>query len=428
MGRGQGRAVAGSGAVAAPRRGDSLGRGEARRVALAAQGLADPRPSTAADARALLAAIRRLGLLQLDSVSVVARAHYLPLFSRLGAYDRALLDRLAAHDGQGTPRGKRRLFEYWAHEASLLPVELQPRLRWRMAQAAAGQGVWQGVARVGREQKDLVSGILRRIGAEGPLAVSDLAGSGRRTSAWWGWHEGKAALEWLFWTGQLTAAGRRGFERRYDLPERVLPAAVLAAPTPTEADAQRDLLRHAVRALGVATYGDLRDYYRLPAAAARLRLAELVEAGEVRPVAVQGWRQTAFLDPAARFPRRARATALLAPFDPLVFERSRTERLFDFVYRIEIYTPADKRLHGYYVLPFLLHDRLVARVDLKADRAARRLLVRGAHAEPWADPGEVAAALAPELGRLAAWLGLATVAVSPEPGLAAALQGLHPAD
>lgn len=411
-------------AAPAPRRGDRLSARAARRLALAAQGLARPSPAPPVDAAALRRTIRRLAVLQLDSVNVLTRAHYLPLFSRLGGYDRALLDRLACHDGAGVPRRRRRLFEYWAHEASLLPVELQPQLRWRMARAAAGQGVWSGVAAFARERPEVVAAVLAEVAGRGPLGVSQLAEPGSRRGGWWGWSHGKTALEWLFWTGQLTAAGRRGFERLYDLPERVLPPEILAAPTPDPAEAQRALLRRAAAALGVATAADLRDYFRLPVADTQARLAELVEAGELTPVLVEGWQQPAFLAPGLPVPRRAEAAALLAPFDPLVWERARTERLFGFRYRIEIYTPAERRQHGYYVLPFLLGDRLVARVDLKAERMLGQLLVRAAHLEPKASPATVAAALAVDLGRMATWLGLERVVVEPKGDLAPALAPL----
>ncbi|MEK0084343.1 winged helix-turn-helix domain-containing protein [Benzoatithermus flavus] len=410
------------GLVPPPKRSDALSLGEARRLALAAQGLARPRPRHPPDAAGLRRAIRRLALLQLDSVNVLARAHYLPLFARQGAYDRALLDRLACHDGAPARRSRRTLFEYWAHEASLLPVELQPLLRWRMARAEAGEGVWSGIAALGREQPELVRRVLDEVRARGPLGVSDLPDPGSRRGGWWGWNHGKTALEWLFWTGRITAAGRRnGFERLYDLPERVLPEAILSAPTPDPADAQRELLRCSAAALGIATEADLRDYFRLPVADARARLQELVEAGELVPVQVEGWRQPAYRAADITIPRRAQTTALLAPFDPLIWERARTERLFGFRYRIEIYTPAERRRYGYYVLPFLQGDRLVARVDLKADRARGRLLVRSAHGEPGIDAREVAEALAAELAHMSAWLGLGSVTVEPAGDLAPAL-------
>jgi hypothetical protein len=322
------------------------------------------------------------------------------VFSRLGSYDPALLD-TAVYGGR-----RRRLFEYWGHEASLLPVEQQPLLRWRMQRAKNGDGTWSGVARFGRKQAAYCNAVLEQIREQGPLGVSGLQSAGRRSGAWWGWSEGKVALEWLFWSGQITTHSRRRFERVYDLTERVLPPAVLALPTPTVADAQRELVRIAARAMGVATERDLRDYYRLSPADARARIAELVEHGEITPVRVEGWDRVAYLASGARIPRSIDAQALLSPFDSLVWFRDRLQRLFDFHYRIEIYTPAHKRVHGYYVLPFLLGDRLVARVDLKADRAAGRLRVIATHHERGVDRRAVDAGLRAELARMATWLGL----------------------
>jgi uncharacterized protein YcaQ len=379
---------------------------EARRIALAAQGFGRSRPVRRVSAADVLRTVRRLGVVQIDSVNVLVRSHYLPAYSRLGGYSVDLLDR-AAYDGR-----ERQLFEYWGHEASLLPVELQPSLRWRMERARRGVGVWSGVARFGREHAGVCTAVLAEVRERGPVGISDLRAGGRRRGGWWGWSEGKVALEWLFWTGQVSTHSRRRFERVYDLTDRVLPGDVLAMPAPDVADAQRQLLRTASRALGVATERDLRDYFRLPVADARARIAELMEAGDLDAVSVDGWRQTAFLDPSARKPRSIDACALLSPFDSLVWERSRTERLFDFRYRLEIYTPAHKREHGYYVLPFLVGDRLAARVDLKADRARSTLRVVAAHCEPWATPGDVAGPLREELRGLAAWLGLERVAVS----------------
>lgn len=383
---------------------------EARRIALAAQGLARPRPSRPAAMADVARVARSLGLLQIDSVNVLVRSHYLPLYSRLGPYARDLLDQ-SAYAGR-----RRRLFEYWGHEASLLPVETQPLLRWRMERARRGVGVWRGVARFGREHPDVCDRLLDEVRERGPLGISDFTGGKRRKGGWWGWSEGKVALEWLFWTGQVSTHSRRRFERIYDLTERVLPEEVVEAATPEPAEAQKGLMRVASRALGIATERDLRDYFRLPVADARARLRELVEAGELLPVAVEGWRQPAYLDPAARAPRRVEAQALLSPFDSLVWERDRTERLFDFHYRLEIYTPAHRRRHGYYVLPFLLGDRLVARVDLKADRVRGTLRVLRAHCEEQVAPGEVAGPLRDELELLADWLGLARVATSRRKG------------
>ena len=394
---------------------DTLSLAEARRIALAAQGFGDARPRGAPHLRHLHRVLERTALFQIDTVNVLTRAHYLPLYARLGDYPRALLEQAA-----WGPR--KTLFEYWAHEASLLPLELHPWLRWRMARAERGEGDLGPAEAPSRATAALrPRAILQRISAEGPLAASDLEGA-KGSGGWWGWSDAKSASEWLFWTGRITTATRRAsFERVYDLTERVLPSAVLDRPTPSEPDAHRHLLRIAARSLGVATAGDLRDYFRLSPDDAKPRIAELVEAGEITPVRVEGWTQPAYLDPAGKRPRRVRARALLAPFDPLIWERSRTERLFGVRYRIEIYTPADKRLHGYYVLPFLLGDRLVARVDLKADRAAGRLLVQGAHAEPGA-PATVATELAAELRSMADWLALNQVEVRPSGDLSGALQ------
>jgi uncharacterized protein YcaQ len=375
---------------------------EARRVALAAQGFGEPRPE-APTARHLARVLDRLGLVQIDSVNVLVRAHYMPLFSRLGAYDRALLDK-AAYDGK-----RRRLFEYWGHEASLIRLDLQPLLRWRMERAIRGEGIYGGLARFGREQRAFVEACLQEIAAQGPLSAGELSEGGRGQGSWWGWSDGKRALEWLFWAGQVAIAGRRGFERVYDLPERVLPAAVVGAPTPPADEAQRALLRLAARALGIASERCLRDYFRLGVADAKLRIAELVEAGELLPVAVEGWSAPGYLDPAARMPRRIAAQALVSPFDPVVWERSRAERLFDFRYRIEIYTPAEKREFGYYCLPFLLGERIVARVDLKADRPAGRLVVHSIHPEASVRPEAIAPALGVELRLMARWLKLPAI-------------------
>jgi uncharacterized protein len=380
----------------------ALSAAEARRLALAAQGFGRPRPDREPGGWDLRRVLRHVGLLQIDSVNVLARAHYLPAFSRLGPYPRELLDRASM-------RAPRRLFEYWGHEASLIPVELQPLLRWRMERAASE--AWGGMRRVVRDRPDLVDSVLEQVRERGPIAASDLdERRPRRSGPWWDRSEGKQALEWLFWSGRVTAARRRRFERLYDLPERVLPRAVLEAPTPSLADAQRELVRIASRSLGVAAERDLRDYFRLPTAETKARVAELVEAGDLVAVEVEGWGRTpAYLAAGARIPRRLEASALIGPFDSLIWERSRVRRLFGFDYRLEIYVPAAKRRHGYYVLPLLLGDALVGRVDLKADRTAGTLLVRALHVESNA-PNETREALAIELEALARWLGLETVA------------------
>ncbi len=391
----------------------------ARRIALAAQGFASERPDGATNVGHVKRAIDRLGLLQIDSVNVLTRAHYLPLFSRLGNYDSAHLDEIAW--GRKSRRG---LFEFWAHEASLLPLSTQPLWRWRMDRAARNAGDGKGkLHSFRREKAKYIGEILRQVTDRGAIAASELENAGPGRGAWWGWSDGKLALEWLFFAGHLTTATRRGtFERVYDLTERVLPATVQAMPTPSPEEAQRELLRLSARAMGVATETDLRDYYRLGVADTKARLAELVEAGELLQVEVEGWQKPGYLDLAARQPRSVEARALLAPFDPLIWERDRTHRIFDFFYRIEIYTPAAKRVHGYYVLPFLLGDKLVGRVDLKADRANSTLLVHAAHLEEGADAKEVAGPLRKELRLMADWLGLEKMSLPKTGPLAKALK------
>ncbi len=392
---------------------EKLSLATARRITLAAQGFADPRPTGAITRRHLQRVLDRIGLLQIDSVSAVVRAHYMPLYSRLGAYPMALLD-------DAMQPKKRLLFEYWAHEASLLPLETYPLLRWRMARAE--DGMYGGLAKFGRANRPYIEEIFRQVVDRGPIAASDIAGA-KGSGGWWGWSQEKHAFEWLFWAGRITTHSRRGFERLYDLPERVLPSDIHALPVPAPADAHRELLRISARAHGVATGNCLRDYFRLAPADMKGRLEELVETGELIPVRVEGWDRQAYLHADARIPRKIQARALLAPFDPLVFERTRAEQLFEFRYRIEIYTPAEKRQYGYYVLPFLLGERIVARIDLKADRPASILRVHAAYAEPCAPP-ETAAELYEELKQMRDWLGLERIEVTPAGDLGPALSDI----
>ena len=376
---------------------------EARRIALTAQGLGGRTRPPSVDAIRMRREIGRLGLLQIDSVNVLVRAHYMPLFSRLGPYDRGALDALAV-------AGSKCFFEYWGHEASLLPLDLHPLLRWRMDRAREGRGVWNRVEPFAGERRPEADALLARIEREGPLAAFDVTGP-KASRGMWDWSDAKHALEWLFWAGLVASTHRRSsFERVYDIPERVLPRAVLARPTPDPVDARRELLARSAKALGVATANDLRDYYRLSPADARLPIEQLVEAGVLVPATVCGWQNQAYLHRDARPGRRHAGAALLSPFDPIVWHRPRTERLYGFRYRLELYTPAHKREHGYYVLPFLMDGALVARVDLKADRRADALIVLRTHLEPSA-PSDTMERMSGELRSMASWLGLSDVSI-----------------
>jgi uncharacterized protein YcaQ len=383
-------------------------RGEARALALAAQGLDRSRPERAPSQGDIRAAVQEVGLLQLDSVNVFCRSHYMPVFSRLGPYDRSILDRMAAHTAEDV---ERELIEYWGHEASLLTTELYPLLRWRMSRADLE--AWRFVVRLAQEQPRLVEETLALVAAQGPVRASQTGQQrpSRQAGQMWNWHDGKNALEYLFYAGRVATARRINFERLYDLPERVLPADVLAAPLIDEAEAQRGLIRFAARALGVATESDLGDYFRLTRSDSKRRVAELYEAGELQAVTVEGWASPAYTPRGRHSAPPVKARALLSPFDSLIWTRDRTRRLFDFDYHIEIYTPAAKRRYGYYVLPFLVGDALVARVDLKTDRKARTLIVQSAYVEAGADAAIVAAELAAELQAVATWLELGSVQV-----------------
>ncbi len=385
----------------------------ARRIAIAAQGLDRPRPARPTRVH-VDRVIARLGVVQIDAVNVVARAHYMPLFSRLGAYDVGALD--AAWLGRN-----RSCFEYWGHEASILPYDMHALFRWRMDAAARGEGRYARLTAYAKRERSFLDDVVAEVRDRGPLGASELTNAGPRKGAWWGWSDGKVAMEYLFRIGAMTTAARRGFERVYDLPERVHPDHVLGQSTPAPEDAIRALAGRALAAMGIATLADISDYFRLPPAASRRAVGELVEMGLARPAIVPGWRHGAFLDSSARTPRRVAAAALVSPFDPLIWNRGRVERVFDFNYRIEIYVPAPKRTFGYYVLPFLHGDRFVARVDLKADRARDTLIVQAAHLEADADAHETAPALAAELDALRTWLGLKRVKIVRKGDLAGTL-------
>ena len=384
---------------------------QARRYALAAQGLSSPRPTGRADVRHFRQIVGRLGVVQLDSVNVFSRTHYMPFFSRLGVYDRAALDAWLWGSGE--------VFEYWGHEASLLPIEHYPHLRWRMERG----WVWNlGEQRLA-DQPGYLDSVLDQVRIRGPLKTSDLDDPGQRNgSGMWNWSNGKIALEMLFIQGKLATAARPNFVRMYDVAERVIPPALLEAEPPDIEEAQRQLLALSARALGIATAGDLLDYYRIRMPQARPLISQLVADGQLVEVEVEGWDSPAYLHPEARLPRRVEGRALLSPFDNLIWHRDRMQRLWDFIYRIEIYVPEPKRVYGYYVLPFLLDGDLVARVDLKADRKAGALLVKGAFAEPDVDKVRVGSELLSELEMAATWLGLTDLVVSRKGDLATHLR------
>ena len=395
---------------------ETLRKAEARRIALAAQGFGVPRLERPVTMRDVQAVASRLAQFQIDSINVVTRAHFMPLFSRLGPYDAALLER-AAH------QPPRRLFEYWGHAASLIDISLQPLLRFRMQPGF--RDVWTGVERVAQQNADLIPFIREEVAARGPISARELEIAEQRDRSNWGWNWSrvKTVLEWLFYVGEVTSAYRNSqFERVYDLPERVIPSSVLAMPTPSPQDSVTGLVRRAAAALGIAGESSLRDYFRTRRDMTRIAITTLVENGELIPVLVDGsgngpwylWHQ-------ARVPRRITARALLSPFDSMIFERARLERLFDFIYRIEIYVPGPKRIHGYYVYPFLLGEDFVARVDLKADRSRGVLRVNAAWIEPGYDAFDVATELASELKIMAEWLGLGAIEIVPRGDLAPAL-------
>ncbi|MBI5156819.1 MAG: YcaQ family DNA glycosylase [Acidimicrobiia bacterium] len=383
---------------------------QVRRAHIAAQGLATPRPSSPPDIRHLRRAMQTMGVLQIDSVNVVERAHQLTLFSRLGPYDSDLLWRALR---------TRHIFEYWTHMASFVSIADYPLWKHRMVHHR--EHPWQRIHELHERAPGYVDSILRQVAERGPLTPSQLEEPGERRGPWWGWADGKYVLEWMFESGQVAVSDRRNFERHYDLAERVIPAVHREAPMVPEEEAHRILLVRAAERMAVASAKGLADYYRLPIVSARAAVDALVREGALVPVEVSDWSEPLFMHPQARFPRAVEARALLNPFDPIVWFREHTERLYDFHYRIEIYTPAPKRVHGYYVFPFLLGDELVARVDLKADRKAGVLRVPGAFLETGQDPRRVARELAGELAEMARWLGMDEIAVGKKGDLAGAL-------
>jgi len=381
---------------------DTLSIADARALALAAQGFDTPRPTNKATQRHVNSLISRLGVIQIDSVNVLVRSQELPLFSRLGNHDRNAIPKATE---------SKKIFEYWGHEAAHLPVEIHPLFRWKMEAARLGKARHWGLTSFYDDNKAFVKRMLKHVETNGPTTARELStrtekrGADKKT--WWDWDESKTALEYLFLTGQLMSRGRgTDFARIYDTPERVLPQQVLDAPTPTEHDARKQLLVRSAITQGVATAGDLADYYRQKPAAVKPLIAELVEEGELRAVTVEGWTEKAFMHRSAKLPKQLHATALLSPFDSLVWCRPRNERLFDFHYRIEIYTPKEKRKFGYYVLPFMMEGQMVGRVDLKADRANSKLLVHSVHTEKGVKRATINDALNNELRAMAAWLGL----------------------
>ena len=382
---------------------------EARRIAIAAQGLADPRPAGRVTQRHLRKVMEQIGLIQIDSVNVLVRSQELPLFARLGPHPRSLID-------DATAAGE--LFEYWVHEASHVPTDHYHLHRWKMNR----EHRWGEVARLKDRRPEFLDEVLARVEANGPVVSGEFNARVGPKGTWWDWDDAKIALEHLFWSGKLTGRRRpNDFARMYELTERWIPRQALDRPVPTEPEARKELLVLAAKHHGLGTFDDLADYHRQNKPIARPLLQELVEEGRLQPVTVQGWAKPAYLHPEARRPRRVSARALLSPFDSLVFNRERTERVFGFHYRIEIYVPAPKRIYGYYVLPFLLGDELVGRVDLKSDRQSSTLLVQGAYAEPGVPDEVIVPELAEELRLMASWLGLEQITVKPRGDLAGAL-------
>ena len=381
-----------------PKRLDELTILEARSLALAGQGFDKPRTKSKSSTSDVVALFKKLGVVQIDSVNVLVRSQELPLFSRLGDHDRKAIPK-------ATSQGK--IFEYWGHEAAHLPVELHPMFRFKMRAARSGKMKHWGLTSFYAENKAFVKRILKHVEVNGSTSARELSTRTTKKSSWWDWDEAKTALEYLFLTGELMSCGRGSdFARVYDIPERVLPKKILQMPTPSETEARKELLVRAIHAQGVATMRDLADYYRQKPAVVKPLVSELVEQGVLREVSVDGWQDKAYVHRNAQLPKRLFATALLSPFDSLVWCRPRNERLFNFHYRIEIYTPQAKRKFGYYVLPFMMNGEMVGRVDLKADRANSKLLVQSVHTERGVKRATINRALSTELQHMSSWLGL----------------------
>src|SRR5262245_7017291 len=393
-----------------------LSAADARRLALRSLGFGEKKPARAGAAH-VRATAARLGAIQIDSVNVLARAHYLPTFSRYGAYPSSALDDLV--------HARRELFEYWGHAACFLPIDMYPLLRWRMANQCEA---WTGVS---RKKKDFMEAVFREVTERGPMSAGELSMGGRSKGPWWGWSDGKLAIELLFRQGRVAVAGRRHFERLYDIPERVFPDAVIRAAAVSPPEAKKALLVRAAGAMGIGTARDIAQYFHIDAwwdrltvggrrapAKTGLLFEELVEEARLRRVRVDGWKDAAYIVPDAKIPRSIDARAIVSPFDPLLWERKWTKAVFDFDYQIEIYVPGPKRIYGYYVLPFLMGDRFAARVDLKADRKTSTLIAHAAFVEDGFDPRVVADALAVELRSMAAWLSLEAFSVGPKGNLA----------
>jgi uncharacterized protein YcaQ len=399
---------------------DSLSLTQARKLALRAQGFRQSTRAGTAGWRSLNAGIKTMAALQIDAINTVIRSHYVPLYSRLGAYDRSVLDR-KVFASRAQSANRRSHFEYWGHECSILPMEFYPLLRWRMQDARNGIGLYKQLHSLATSNPAFIARIKSTIVDSGAVTSRDLGGA-RRGNGMWQWSKSKQALEYLFSTGEIASAGRRGFERLYDINERTIPAALLNASVPERKGSQASLLEIAAVALGVATEADLRDYFRISAADARGCIEQLVEDKKLIPLRVDTWKDTAYICPNTVIPRTATHSSLLTPFDPLVWHRQRAERLFGFNFRLEIYVPEKQRKYGYYVMPYLMNGSLVARLDLKSDRQSGSLLVKGAWPEAGVDIGKTAEQLATDLHRLAGWLQLESVKIQRRGQLAKPLQ------